>query len=138
MIVALDWDDTLVDVRTQEWLPDALDALKRLLRDGHTVIVHTCRANWPEGLASVETKLAQAGVAGATVWTEPGKPHADVYVDDRAVRFDGDWRPVVDLIRSSQPFSRVAETRKIVKPMRASVAALAEHPGWGRFPAWPR
>lgn len=103
MTVATDWDGTLVDTKTQEWLPGALDALKTLLREGHRVIVHTCRANWPEGLASIEAKLALAGVVGAHVWTGQGKPHAHLYVDNQAVTFDGEWEPILSHVSTSTP-----------------------------------
>lgn len=89
---AVDWDDTLVDARTQEWLPNAINALKALLAQG-PVIIHTCRANWPEGLASVEQKLDQAFTCH---WRQTGltiaaKPSAAVYIDNQALRFNGDW-----------------------------------------------
>lgn len=111
MTVASDWDGTLVDSKTQDWLPGALEALKRLLRDGHRVIIHTCRANWPEGLASIEAKLALAGVRGAHVWTGAGKPHAHIYVDNQAVTFEGDWAPILTHISSSTPLKTVVPAR---------------------------
>lgn len=92
MTIAVDWDGVLADPQSQEWLPGAQAALRKIIAEGHTVVVHTCRANWPEGAAAVEAKLAAAGLAGVEV---VGKPRADVYVDDRAVHFDRDWEPVL-------------------------------------------
>jgi hypothetical protein len=102
--VAVDWDDVLVDAKTQEWLPDAPTALTQLLAEYHTVIIHTCRANWPEGLAQVEAKLEETI---AKPWRTSlgdrlkivGKPLADVYIDDRARRFEGDWHTLLSNLR---------------------------------------
>lgn len=94
-IVAVDWDDTLVDARTQEWLPGAKAALHQLLSEFRTVIIHTCRANWPEGLAQIEAKLAEAApwrsaIAEERIRIEP-KPRADFYIDNQAIRFERSW-----------------------------------------------
>lgn len=137
MTVAVDWDDTLVDAKSQEWLPDALEALRRLLRDGHRVIIHTCRANWPEGLASIEAKLEQAGVSGVRVWTEHGKPHAHLYVDNLAVRFDGDWRPIVDLVHSTPPVKRMLGPKRVEpRAVRISMSRTTTRPSQPPWPSW--
>lgn len=89
-VVACDWDDTLVDVKTKEWLPGAKVTLTEWLSTGHRVIVHTCRANWPEGLAEIQQTLAKAHLLHPKL-TIVGKPNADVYVDNQAAEFGGDW-----------------------------------------------
>lgn len=91
----IDWDDTLVGYKKYgtpgEWLPGAQDALRRLKKRGYVVIVHSCRASWPEGRAEIEAKLAEAGFRlGSKLQIEP-KPLADEYIDDRATHFSGDW-----------------------------------------------
>lgn len=95
--VALDFDGTLV--RDGVWIPGAADAIRQLWLRDTLVVVHTCRANSPDGVQLVERALADLGTPPVGprggrrlhVHTEPGKPHADFYVDDKAVRFDGDW-----------------------------------------------
>ena len=94
--VALDWDNTLVDYQTQEWLPGAREALSALLMGKRKVIIHSCSVNWPEGLARIQSKLREAGFLGhVDIHTGPGKPEANLYVDDRAMRFTGDWNEVL-------------------------------------------
>lgn len=96
--LAVDWDNTLIDYRTKEWLPGAREALSSCLMGKRKVVIHSCTANWPEGLASIEAKLRSDGFLGhplLTIHTGPGKPIADLYVDDKGLRFDGDWPAVL-------------------------------------------
>lgn len=90
--LAFDWDGTLVESATTDWYPMARGAVRILLGRGYTVVIHTCRVNWPEGLAQVHEGLEVAGFSGLDVWTQPGKPHAEMYVDNQSFPpFDGDW-----------------------------------------------
>lgn len=56
---------------------------------GTRVVVHTCRALTPRGLQGTIDWLARHGIEVDEVTAT--KPHANVYIDDRAHRFDGDW-----------------------------------------------
>lgn len=97
MIVCLDWDGVLVDGRSQEWLPGAQDAVRWLLRAKAKVLVCTCRATWPEGLEQVEAQLQEARLGRVKV--SAVKPMADVYVDNKSVRFEGDWDATLQEVR---------------------------------------
>ena len=109
MIFAIDFDGTLVDGpqpkgRPLRWLPGAKDALDALLAAGHHVIILSCR-NSPEvcepwmfeqmvGWFLDHDYLRQDGSVaeeheGELIVDEGrGKPFADYYIDDRAIRFD--------------------------------------------------
>lgn len=87
-IVAVDWDGTVVDNEDQ-FLPGAVEALKTLLRR-NTVIIHSCRGNYFEGALLIKEALASAGITSIEVWAAPGKPIADIYIDDRGYHFT-DW-----------------------------------------------
>lgn len=95
MRLAIDWDDTLVDARSQDWLDGAEHALRELHAMGHKLVIHSCRTGWPEGLASIEAKLARHGLTFVTVDTGPGKPAADKYIDNAAITFPGTWSPIL-------------------------------------------
>lgn len=107
--VAVDLDGTIVNY--DHWrgvyhigdpYPDAIRFLQQLLRLGVRVILHTCRLTpdvngWVDAsrripLADARTNLeywlAQHGLSDVALWDAPGKPFADVYLDDRAIRID--------------------------------------------------
>lgn len=106
--VAIDWDSTLVDPVTQEWLPGARTAIIKLRTRGYEPFIHTCRANWPEGLASIEAKLAAERLS---IRVEP-KPYADFYIDDKAVLIvDGDWSLVLRGVPPTAQAVRLAGVR---------------------------
>jgi predicted mannosyl-3-phosphoglycerate phosphatase (HAD superfamily) len=114
MDIAVDFDGTLVDQQLQ-WLPGALEALQRMVKAGHKVIIHSCRANWPEGMASIEHKLQAAGL-GIPIWDQPGKPAADIYVDDRAVHFANNWAEIIVQLERAAGLTHMAPTIRTRKP----------------------
>jgi hypothetical protein len=101
--VAVDWDGTLVDAKTQEWLPGSVHALGVLLARCRTIIVHTCHANWPEGRAAVEAKLEEVVARpwttslGERLRVEP-KPAADFYIGDNYLHHGGDWSETLEAV----------------------------------------
>lgn len=89
--------------------PDAADALGELMDLGWKVLVYTARFSFAESAEQVAqwrdeiaAYLDAAGVPYDEVWVGP-KPVADVYVDDRAVTFDGNWRTIVRQVTQPQP-----------------------------------
>lgn len=122
-------------------VPGALDWLRARLAGGWTVVIHTARL--VNGLASERCSVPEIAVAprveairswlaahgGADLashpavfyWTEGGKPHADVYLDDRALRFDGRWPTAADLASARVPWNRRDRT---AQALTASVAGV--------------
>lgn len=97
MLIAVDWDDTLVDAKTQEWLPGAREALKALRRRGHKLLILSARASWDGGRDQIAAKLASVGIRDVAIHA---KPTADLFIDDRAIEFHGDWSQVLRRIRT--------------------------------------
>lgn len=93
MIVAVDWDRTLVD-ENGDWLPGAPTAL-RWMQVRHKVVVHSSRASYDKGKTEIEDKLRSCGIK-ARVYP---KPEADLYIDDKALRFPGSWGATLNEIR---------------------------------------
>lgn len=63
------------------------------LRKRYRVVVHSARCQSREGREAVERWLAQHGIEVDEVCEH--KPLAKMYVDDRGLRFDGDWEAVM-------------------------------------------
>lgn len=92
--VAVDWDGTLVEhcwPECGDWLPGAIDFVKQLQKRGYRVVIHSCRAMYLKGHTEILEKLREAGLKDVEIHTEPNKPIAVAYVDDRAVPFAGDY-----------------------------------------------
>ena len=100
--VCIDIDGTIshfiewVDSRTfGEVLPHCAETIHHLKADGWYVIIYTTRAD----KAEISKFLDANNIPFDTINENPnqpdnakgGKPIADVYVDDRAIQFDGNW-----------------------------------------------
>lgn len=92
--VAVDWDGTLVDAN-QEWLPGALEALTAMLTRGHKITIHSSRAAWSGGVDQITERLGNL----ATRVTIAPKLSADVYIDNQAIPFTGEWSGILDELR---------------------------------------
>ncbi len=106
--LAVDWDATLVEnVWPEEgkWLPGAVKALKQLT-EKYQVYIHTCRIapvmhnNWDIPLSKaavakemeyIHRMLREAGLDDVKLWNEPYKIPAVAYIDDKGLRFEGNW-----------------------------------------------
>lgn len=110
--LAVDLDGTLLssaDASRGEFgrpLPGAADALRELKSLGWRVSIYTARLqDLDEDTAAVEAAriaktLRQYGLDFSDVWVGR-KPRADVFVDDRAVAFKGDWKQtLLELVSS--------------------------------------
>ena len=114
----VDWDGTCVEEvwpGMGDWLPGAVEALRAMSAIGKTVIyslrchryemddVTPRPAGAPEWQEScIRRKLDKAGLHDVQVYpSNRGKPPGKFYIDDRAIRFDGDWGAVLEVIRES-------------------------------------
>lgn len=96
--VVIDLDGTLLE-NLREYkrfcfgapLPGAREAVDAIRAAGAKVLVHTAR--WPDEHDSVAAHLAAHGIEVDGVLC--GKPPAVAYVDDKALRFSGDWAQVL-------------------------------------------
>lgn len=106
MIIAVDFDGTVVEheyPRIGTVKPGAKKALKALKKAGHKIVIWTCRQGAEERM--VRTFLIDNGIPFDSVNTPiPGsdlgtrKIYADLYIDDKGLRFEDNWEEIQRLI----------------------------------------
>ena len=110
--IAIDFDGVLMpflalgpdrELRTDaEPGAGAKAALTRLRENGYRIVIHSSRS-W-EGYgyrrfvwtAALAEWLDKHGIPYDEIHMDAGKPPAIAYIDDLALRFDGDWKATVD------------------------------------------
>ena len=108
MTIAVDFDGTLHDgvwPAIGEPLPYAAEAMQQMKKDGHTLIIWTCRegrlqtemANW-----LFENAIPFDRVNENVGWEQYGynarKVSADVYIDDRNLGGLPSWHEIYDIV----------------------------------------
>lgn len=103
-IIAVDLDATIAEYhgwRGEEVigdpLPGARESLEALSDQGYIIIVYTARKD----RARVARYLESHRIPFDYI---ESKMYADVYVDDRALRFEGDWDSTVRGVRTARPW----------------------------------
>ena len=123
MILAVDLDGCII-AYGGKWvgpdhfgplIKDAQRALQMLHEAGHTIVINTCRYPTP----ALREYLTANNIPFDYINEEPPntyqdqyvregkanggkKVHADLYIDDRGFRFEGDWVAVLDFISSKR------------------------------------
>lgn len=90
------WDDGSI---YDEPVPGSSEAMKALKEKGHTLYIFSTRTNpifrkkgeeAPDQKSMMENWLKEHDIPFDKVWTF-GKPMADLFIDDRAIGFRGNW-----------------------------------------------
>lgn len=111
LILAVDFDGTLVNEDGQgsyHVIPGAREALERFRQNGYHIVIHTCRIGiaMAEGRVKREVEVIKEtltffAIPFDEIYMAP-KMVADLYIDDRAIAFAGDWQKVARLVQESE------------------------------------
>jgi len=111
-IVCIDFDGVInnypgwenegyADVRGEP-IEGVKDAIKDLRNAGWLVLVHSTRCSYSGGVVGVVEYLNKYNIRVDGVCSN--KPPADVYVDDKALTFRGDWTSTIKQIEEFHPW----------------------------------
>jgi hypothetical protein len=75
-------------------LKNAIGAINKLYDEGHTIIIYTSRT-WME-YEMTTSWLKQHKIKYHQLYM--GKPIGDIWIDDRAIRFQNNWEEIIDKI----------------------------------------
>jgi hypothetical protein len=99
-VICVDYDDTLRNRHSGMPVEGAAEAMRTLKSQGFTLIISSARLDpvlWGDLLkhrvADIIAWLAQHQIPYDQVVEH--KPAADLYIDDKAYRFQGDWNQAV-------------------------------------------
>lgn len=109
-IAIIDFDGTLCkfmfpDVGPIE--PNVKEALETLKKAGYIIKIHSCRTAKYWGrldervmhLQLIEKFMREHNLPYDTIILSTDKPIADVYIDDRAIRYDNNWLEIARMLK---------------------------------------
>jgi len=102
------WEGTFDTHKFGEILPGAKEALEEMKALDYYLIIHTCRTDEE----AVSKFLKENKIPFDAINTNPnapefdGKPVADIYIDDRAINFSGNWRKALVQIKEFETWEQ--------------------------------
>lgn len=88
------------------------EALQTLKDAGHKIYIFTTRTNKafrkkddPDQTKLLQEYLDKYQIPYDKIWTY-GKPMADIFIDDRAINFSGNWKETVQQIEVFKPWNK--------------------------------
>jgi hypothetical protein len=114
-IIAIDFDGVINSYKggwkgptvVDDPVSSAIESINTLLGQGYKVVIYSTRAQTEEGLNTIREYLLKHGgnptmVEGIEITDK--KPIAHVYIDDRAITFNGDWKETLKQIEEFRPW----------------------------------
>lgn len=98
-------------------VPGIRDAIQQLREEGYEVHVLSTRCASPDGLAAMAAWMNKYGIV--VDYFDKVKPPALVYIDDRAICFDGNSGALVSKIRKFKPWHQLPQ----VEPVGGGIAS---------------
>lgn len=117
-VICIDFDGVIANYRTYSGkgffgdpLPGAVEKIRELKDQGWIVIIHTTRSETHQlkeylELHDIMYDYINYNPENIDQGCNMGKPLATVYLDDRAINFDGNWDKAFDNILNFSPWFR--------------------------------
>jgi hypothetical protein len=120
-VVAVDFDGVINSYKsgwrgasaTDEPVLSAAESLHTLYNRGYKVIIFSTRANTKEGVETIREYLrkhTENNEIADSIEITSQKPIADMYIDDRAIPFTGDWAETLKQIEEFKPWTEKSLT----------------------------
>jgi hypothetical protein len=120
-VVAVDFDGVINSyisgwegsTETDAPVLSAAESLKTFYERGYKVIIFSTRANTQEGIDTIREYLrkhTENNELADTIEITNQKPIADMYIDDRAIPFNGDWEETLKRIEEFKPWTEKSLT----------------------------
>lgn len=131
LVVAVDFDGVLHEYRTKWTVPEeihdgptpgAVEWVKYMQGEGIRVVIFSSRAQSQLGRLAIKEWLKKYDFPELEISGE--KPHAQLYVDDRAYHFDGERWPSATTVRCFRPWNRDRYYRTPISAMRNQAMIL--------------
>ena len=137
--LAIDLDGTIADEKYTDWpligrpLPNVQNTLHRLKNLGCELLIYSCRTN---GLAMndgnlkdqerrIKDYLETHNIPFDNVVLAPeGKPHADFYIDNKAIEYKNNWEDVGNRIEGWLGRERTSSTKVAAHPWKRFLHSL--------------
>lgn len=127
-----------VDVIPDPPVPMIQEEIERIREAGYKVFVVSTRCASPNGMEAVKNYLAANDIVVDDVLAE--KPPALVYIDDRAIRFDGNPCGLLEQIQEFKPWHEggIVEKKPPVDGLRRCAGAVYDRSTgkWNHFGGW--
>lgn len=85
-------------------IPGAYDFCKQMIKDGWRIIVHTCRPGQYVESWLREWEFPEEIEVESNMNDGAWKPIAAIYIDDRGIRFKGNFKMLIEEIKIFKPW----------------------------------
>ena len=112
-IIAVDFDAVINPYKVgfmgwdkipEEPISGCKEVLTQLRNHGWKIIIHSVRAKHLKGYEALNRYLRKYRIPFDEIWRSPGKPRAEIYLDDRALKFEGNWYDTYNQIKNFETY----------------------------------
>lgn len=108
--IALDFDGVLHsytsgwtgEIPTDSPVSGSVDFVNNLISLGYKLYIFSCRAKYKLGVSGIKDWLNKYGFPESKITVTNEKPEADIYIDDRGFRFEGNFEEALKFVKENK------------------------------------